>query len=103
MIEEVLIIGLAAWRLAALLSYERGPFDVFVHFRSLFGIEHDSTSYEPVSWPQNSLARALTCVWCLGLYMAVLTWGIWELVDPTVVVVIAASGIVVVVEKWNHG
>ncbi len=103
MIEETLIIGLAAWRLAALLSYERGPFDVFRRLRTRMGFEHDPASGEPSSWPQNGFAQVLSCIWCLGLYMAVLTWGIWELVDPTVVMVIAASSVLVAVEKWNHG
>ncbi len=102
MIEEALLIGLAAWRLAALLSYERGPFNVFLRLRQLLGFDHDESG-EPVAWPSNFLAQALSCVWCLGLYMAVLVWGIWELADPKVVIVIAASSILVALEKWNHG
>lgn len=102
MIEAAIIIGLAAWRLTALISYERGPFDIFISFRSLLGIEHDPSSYEPHSWPNNSLARAITCPWCLGIYLAVACWGLWEL-EPKVVMVIAASAILIIVEKWNHG
>lgn len=103
MIEEAVLIGLAAWRLAALLSYERGPFDIFINFRSLLGIEHDSTSYEPSSWPQNPIAQAITCVWCLGLYTAALSWAIWEFVEPKIVMVVAASAVLVMVERWNRG
>lgn len=102
MITAAVLIGLAAWRLTALLSYERGPFDIFIRFRSILGIEHDSSSYEPTSWPNNSLARAITCPWCLGIYMAVACWGLWEW-EPKAVMVLAASSVLIAVEKWNHG
>lgn len=103
MITAMLIIGLAAWRITALISYERGPFDIFARFRSLLGIDHDpNPPNEPISWPNNSLARAITCPWCLGLWMAVACWGLWEW-EPTVVMVIAASTVLVAVERWNHG
>lgn len=102
MIEEVIIIGLAAWRCVALISYERGPFDIFISFRSLLGIDHNpNPPNEPTSWPNSSLARAITCPWCLGLYAAVACWGLWEL-EPKAVMVIAASAVLIAVEKWNH-
>lgn len=102
MIEEAVLIGLAAWRLTALLSYERGPFDVFVRFRQLLGFEHDEKG-EPSEWPGNTLTRAISCPWCLGLYVAAGTWAIWEYVEPTAVLVIAASAVMVAVERWNRG
>lgn len=102
MIEEAVLIGLAAWRLTALLSYERGPFDVFLRFRQLLGFDHNEKG-EPESWPGNTLARTFSCPWCLGLYMVVVSWAIWEYVEPNAVLVVAASAILVVVERWNRG
>lgn len=102
MIEEAILIGLAAWRLTALFTYERGPFDVFMRFREQLGFSHDDKG-EPNIWPSNSLARVFSCPWCLGLYMAVVAWAVWEYIDPTVVLVTAASAILVAVERWNHG
>ncbi len=101
MIEEAVLIGLAAWRMTALLTYERGPFDVFMRFRQLLGFDHDEKG-EPTEWPGNTLARAFSCPWCLGLYMAVVAWAFWEYVNSTVVLVIAASAVLVVVERWNR-
>ena len=102
MIEAAVIIGLAAWRITALLSYERGPFDIFIRLRSLFGIMHDpDPPNEPTSWPDNSLARAIVCPWCLGLWAAAAMYGLWQL-EPAVVMVVAAASVVVMVERWNH-
>lgn len=103
MIEEALLIGLAAWRLTALLSYERGPLDLFLRFRQLFGFEHDPLSGEPESWPSTHLARLISCPWCLGLYLTLVSWAVWEYVEPKIVLVVAASAILIAVEKWNRG
>ncbi len=102
MIEEAILIGLAGWRLTALLSYERGPFDVFLRFRQLFGFEHDEKG-EPESWPGNTLARIVSCPWCLGLWVTPGVWAVWEYIDPAIVVVVAAAAVLVAVERWNHG
>lgn len=89
MIEQAVLIGLAAWRVTALIAYEDGPFDVFLRIRSIF-----KPKYENAGIPD-------FCVWCLGLWAAVGMYGIWQL-EPTVVVVIAASAVLVAVEKWCH-
>lgn len=100
MIEEVVIIGLAAWRATALMSYERGPFDIFLRFRRLLGFEHDEKG-EPNSWPSNTLARTFSCSWCLGGYATAGMWGLWQISDEAVIV-LAAWSILIAVEKWNH-
>lgn len=68
---NALILGLATWRLSAMLSYERGPFGVFVKLRSLFGISPISdTDPEPETWPAESeIAQLWVCVWCLSAYV----------------------------------
>ncbi len=100
-IEQVAIIGLAAWRLTALLSYERGPFDVFVRLRSLLGFEHDEDG-KPDSWPGGVLQDVISCPWCLGLPMAAVAFGLWQVV-PLAVIVLAAATVVVAVERWTNG
>ena len=102
MIEEVIIIGLAAWRITALLSYERGPFDVFLRFRELLGFEHNENG-EPTSWPRRTLTRIISCSWCLGLWVTPAIWAVWEYIDPVIVMVVAAAAVLVAVEKWAHG
>lgn len=102
MIEEVIIIGLAAWRISALLSYERGPFDVFLRFRELLGFEHNENG-EPTSWPGRTLPRIISCPWCLGLWVTPAIWAVWEYIDPVIIVVVAAAAVLVAVEKWVRG
>lgn len=97
---QAILIGLAAWRISALLSYERGPFDLFQRFRNLLGYTHDDTGV-PASWP-DGWREIFSCVWCLSPWMAAACWGLWEL-EPLIVMVIAASSIVIIIERWNHG
>jgi hypothetical protein len=100
MIEQVVLIGLAAWRLTALLSYERGPFNVFLHLRSLLGFVHDDDG-RPDEWPDGVLQSVISCPWCLGLPMAAVAFGLWQVV-PLAVIVLAVATVVVVVERWTN-
>lgn len=101
MVEAMAIIGLSAWRLTSLLSWERGPFNVFERFRSLLGFEHDDEGV-PVKWPSNVVTEAIACPWCLGLYGAAASYGLWVL-SPWIPTVIAASAVVVLVERYVRG
>jgi len=98
---EAILIGAAGWRISALISYEKGPLDIFMRFRKALGVEHKSTG-EPIAWPDGVITNMLSCVWCLGLYAAAAMWGLWQ-VSEAAVVVIAASSILIAAEKWNHG
>lgn len=102
MLEEFLLIGFAAWRVTAFLAYERGPGDVFLQFRSLFGIRHNQESGEPESWPSRFLPRLLVCPWCLGVWVTAAIWGLWQIAPP-LVLILAASALLLSVERWNHG
>lgn len=99
MLEQAILIGIAAWRITALLSYEQGPFDIFVRFRKFLGFDH--TFGKPISWPDTFLANIISCVWCLGIYSAAAMWGLWQL-SQAAVIVIAASSVIIVLERWNH-
>lgn len=100
MIEAAALIGLAAWRLTALLSYERGPWDIFLRVRERMGFQHDETG-QPVVWPDRNLPRLVACPWCLGVWVTP-TVGLLWLLWPPVVVLIAASAVLIAVERWNN-
>lgn len=100
-IEQVAIIGLAAWRLTALLSYERGPLDVFLRLRTWLGFEHDDDG-KPEAWVSSPLRDGISCPWCLGLWMAAAAVGLWY-IAPLAVIVLAAASVVVAVERWSNG
>jgi hypothetical protein len=101
MIEQAILIGLAAWRLTALVSYERGPFDICLRAREVFGFDHDDNG-KPVAWPSNVVTEAIACPWCLGLWMLAPVYGLWCL-EPVLVVLLAAGAVLVAVERWNRG
>lgn len=99
LLAQALLIGLAAWRLAALVAYERGPYDVFLRFRELLGYTHAENG-EPETWP-GGWREVFSCVWCLSIWTAVFMWGLWEL-EPLLVVIWAGATVVIIVERWNH-
>lgn len=91
------VVGLAAWRLTALLSYERGPLDICLRARSVLGFQHDDRG-EPLSWPNSPLHNAIACPLCLGIWCAIATYFVW-LVEERIVIVGAAAA-VAAVERW---
>lgn len=99
LLAEALLIGLGAWRLAALLAYERGPYGVLVRFRERLGFEHDENG-RPNTWP-GDWREVFSCVWCLSIWTAPLMWGLWQF-ESLLVVIWAAATIVIIVERWNH-
>ena len=84
-----------------MLSYERGPFDVFLRLRKALGFQHGDDG-QPVSWPDGWLSNALSCVWCLGIWSTAAMYGVWQL-EPRVVLVTAAASVVVGAERIARG
>ncbi len=64
---ELILIALATWRVSSLLVFEEGPFMLLVKMRSLLGVYYDEYS-KPQG--KNVIARALTCVWCSSIWVA---------------------------------
>lgn len=100
----LIIAILATWRLSAMLSYEAGPFNVFIEIRELAGIIHDDFGQKNIV-PPTFWAELLDCVWCLsvwiGAFVAVLVW-----LNPVLVwlfLPFALSAGAIIVEKINHG
>jgi len=100
MIEQALLIGAASWRCAALLAYERGPFDTFKRLRERLGFTHKSDG-TVLSWPDTFLAQMLSCIWCVGIWTTLAMWGLWQ-VSHAAIIVLAAASVLVALERWNH-
>lgn len=64
----IIIAILATWRLSAMLSYETGPFNIFIWFRELFGIVHDDDGKKTIV-PESFFAELLDCVWCVSVWI----------------------------------
>lgn len=64
---DLVMLGIATWRISSLLVDEDGPFDIFVKFRSLIGLEYDSVHDAWV--PSNGFASLFSCVWCVSVWI----------------------------------
>ena len=62
---ELLINGLATYKLAKLITRERGPFGIFEETRRYFG----RRANEGMGW--EFLAELINCPYCLGLWIAI--------------------------------
>jgi hypothetical protein len=94
-LSEVIILGIAAWRASHIVVFEAGPFDIFVWFRSKFGIEHDESG-EPIVWNKRVV---FGCVWCLSIWMSAVLYFL----PPVVSYIFAGSAIAVVLEEYLNG
>ncbi len=102
---RVLLVGLAAWRISALLSYERGPFGLLERLRQAIRLEAEPDGSLPNGWGPSfrlEVEEALSCVWCLSPYTAVTMLVIWE-IAPVVVAALAAAAIVPVWDRLARG
>jgi len=82
---DILLIGLAAWRLAHMLVKEDGPFEMFSKLRKLVGIEQivvrDGDKVDVALTAKNTLAEGLLCVWCVSVWTATLLY-VGTLIPP---------------------
>lgn len=94
---DMILMGLATWRISSLLVREDGPYYVFKKIRERCGFEYDNDG-SLVSYPSNHVLR---CTWCTSFWVAIVVMFV-----PTVILwpfAVSASAIVVdkVVNKWQ--
>ena len=92
MIEDALIIGFAAWRVAHLLVEEDGPFDIFEKLRQFAGVR---SGLVEGFWP-----KLFSCVWCMSVWVCVLVYGLL-LLEQTIVMILAAMAIAALLQKFS--
>lgn len=84
------ISSLAAWRLSAMICYDRGPFGIMIRLRKLL--------------VRLSLQRLVTCFHCTAFWVSVFVVGILYGLQPlSLVVAIAVSGAASITERWLTG
>ena len=98
---RVIIVGLATWRVASLLTTEEGPWGLFTRLRRWVRAEIDIDLSAPAAdVPEPGFfGKLLSCVWCLSPYVAVIFWGLWE-VHWYVPGIAAAAGLTIMAERW---
>ena len=81
------ILGLATWRVSALLSKEAGPFDVFKRIREKAGITHDEND-DVFMVPHKFFAELLSCVWCTSIWVGAF-WVCFFAITPQICTITA--------------
>ena len=97
---ELIILILAAFRLSALLTFDRGPFDIFVKIRELSGIKYIETEKDVqpiVIIPDRFFAGLLSCFGCISTWVAMFVWLLWfsnwYIIDAGLLVLAIAGGL----------
>lgn len=93
---DVLIIGLASWRVASLLVNEEGPGLVFMRLRTMVGVVEG-----PGEQSSGFLPLLFSCIWCMSVWTTLLAAGIWY-IEPVAVMVIAAMTIALLPDIINR-
>jgi len=65
---NLIIYGLAIWRISNLFISERGPFSIFLWIRERFGFTHDEDGIV-VKIPNGFFGDTFSCVWCLSMWV----------------------------------
>ena len=81
---NVIIYGMAVWRMASMLVNETGPWNMFLKLRYWAGIEHEGMI------PDNFFGGVLSCVWCTSIWIAFF-FTVFLLLSPKWSLVLAVS------------
>lgn len=75
---DLLIFGLATWRVTSLFVSEAGPANIFRRVRELAGITHDENG-RVVMIPDRFFAQLFSCVWCCSVWVGLFWFLAWLL------------------------
>lgn len=87
---DLLIIALAAWRLAYMLTSEDGPLAVFKRARDTLMKRAMNNDYDlqPGTW-----GALFSCVYCMSIWTGAVCYGLWFTPLQPVVIVLAVSAV----------
>lgn len=88
---DLIVRGLATWRISHMLVHEVGPLKILTHIRAATGIEHDSEGY-PSVWDSNNV---LSCVWCTSFWVGI----IFLFVPRRIAELVSLSAIACIIEE----
>ncbi len=93
---DVVMIGVAAWRISVFVTSGAGPWDMMLRVREAFGVVHDLDG-DIESRPVAGMGKLITCVWCFSLYAVAILGAVWHL-EPSIVMLFAAWGVVGIIQ-----
>ena len=94
---DVIIIGLASWRLASLLVNEEGPGLIFMRLRTLVGVVEG-----PGEQSSGFLPLVFSCIWCMSVWTTIAATIAWYFSHEAVMLA-AAMAIAVLAESFVRG
>lgn len=97
---DIVILGLATWRITSLLVKEAGPFRMFIRLRELTGIQHDEDD-NIFMVPGNVFAGILSCVLCCSVWVGIGMTILYVVYPPFIYAAMALSlsAIAIVVDR----
>lgn len=66
---DLMIAGLATWRISYLLVYEKGPWQLSRKLREWAGIQHNEDG-DPIAIPDSMPGAVFGCTWCMSVWVA---------------------------------
>lgn len=88
------IIGLASWRMAHLLIYEDGPFEIIEKFRNAIGLGPGEV--------KGFLPLLFSCMLCLTAWTTIAAYLLY-LLEPIATMLVAAMAVALLVDKVRNG
>ena len=83
---DLVILGLATYRLARLITVDEGPAQLFFRLRYRMGVYDLGENGQPAS----AWGRAFECPHCIGVYVAMVLWAIYGIPGGAIVAGILA-------------
>lgn len=101
-----LLIGLAVWRIANMLSDtdQSGPWQILDRIRKGAGVQYSENSV-PYTKP-GSLADMITCVYCNSIWIAIMFYILWNVNQTLTIIVstpLALSAVAIFLQEWLNG
>ncbi len=86
---DLLILSLATWRAARLLTQEAGPFALIAKFRGRVSGDNDEA--------------LMTCIYCMSIWAAAAAFALWRFDVPYVLEVGAIAGAAMLLHRHTGG
>ena len=94
MIEQTVLIGLSAWRLAHFFIFEDGPFALAERIRQFVGVKPG-----PI---EGFLPTIFSCMACMTVWMVGFSYLLWQ-IEPLGVIMISAMAIALIADRFGNG